>query len=180
MPFPDEAIPPEDVVQFTLKTIAVEMVQEEEFMAQEKISVADLTRLVNACKNIISLSNPEDLVSNGEWRRAVEGLDKALVPYSDIRRAYDAMRNEVVKAKEERDVARDNALNAIGERDAALVKIAKVAKACEPCTRSNCQDAVCILARQVREILGVCPTCGILGRIADAPCTHLGARTPGS
>ena len=41
----------------------------------------DLKRLTNACRDILSLSDPSDFVSNGEWRRAVAGLDAALVPF---------------------------------------------------------------------------------------------------
>lgn len=98
--------------------------------------------------------------------------------YEEVMREREDLFLELERVKslcsslEDRLIAsRSNEASAREERDKAIVKIFKVAKMCEPCTRGeDCEDAVCVLARQVRAVLGVCPTCGLLGRIADHPC----------
>lgn len=67
------------------------------------------------------------------------------------------------------EASRKNEQTAREERDAALVKISKVAEACEAAGSD-----VSSFREDIQKILGVCSICGTLGRLGDAPCTHLG------
>lgn len=75
--------------------------------------------------------------------------------------------------------SRKNEQTAREERDAALIKISKTAARCERAT-GLCEIDAPRIVGDIQAILGVCPLCGILGRISDTPCTHLGSRTASS
>lgn len=79
------------------------------------------------------------------------------------------LENELIASRYNEAIARET-------RDEAVVKIFRVMKAVEPCqpeqtTGKECESAVCVLARQVREILTSCPRCKKHHPLGDACAT---------
>lgn len=82
------------------------------------------------------------------------------------------------------EASRKNEQTAREERDAALVKISKVAefvglldKIPDEILRHGTgvvPPETLNAFNRIKEILGVCSLCGASGRLGDAPCTHLG------
>lgn len=109
---------------------------------------------------------------------------------SDLTIERDAARETCSKLQQENDrltaltrrleddliASRYNESIARETRDEAVVKIFHVMKACEPCepeqtTGKECGRTVCVLARQVREILTLCPRCKKHHPLGDACAT---------
>lgn len=91
-----------------------------------------------------------------EWKAMFERLTER----------HNKLVADLERVARERDADRENALQAIQERDGALVKLKQVADAVKGYPKANA------LATRVQGIVGACPPCAILGRLAV--CTHLG------
>lgn len=76
----------------------------------------------------------------------------------------ERLNGSVKRLNEALEASRENERRAREERDEALSKIAKVAEYLYRPGPCFCED--------IEQIIDVCPLCGILGRLADAPCTH--------